>query len=70
MFEKDFDQVDASLAFTMGDGGRTLRRNQARDVVEALIDLTRIYGTRGFWRGEVEVDGDFVGRLGLSYVRC
>lgn len=61
--------MDASLAFTSGNGGRTLRKSQATDVVEALIELTRIYGTQGVESGDVEIHGDVVGRLGLGYVR-
>lgn len=51
----------------MGDGGRTLRGSQAVDVVGALLDLTRCYGTQGFERADVEVDGYVVSHLLLSY---
>lgn len=68
VISKDYDQVIASVAFTTGDEGRTLRAVQARDVVEALIDLTRIYGARGIERADVEVNGYGVGRVSLGYV--
>lgn len=64
---KDFDEVIATVAFTTGDEGRTLRAVQARDVVETLIDLTRTYGTRGIERADVEVNGYVVGRVSLGY---
>ena len=68
VFTKDFDEVSASVTFMMGDDSRTLRRIQARDVVEALIDLTRIYGVQGIERADVEVNGYVVGRMSLNYV--
>ena len=67
VISKDFDELIAEVAFTTGDEVRTLRVVQARDVVEALIDLTRIYGARGIERADVDVNGYVVGRVSLGY---
>ena len=67
VISKDFDELIAEVAFTTGDEVRTLRAVQARDVVEALIDLTRIYGARGIERADVDVNGYVVGRVSLGY---
>lgn len=67
MFNSDDGGVDVRMTF-LAEGRRTLRRGQARMLLQALGSLTAQYGPRQIEWADVEVAGEVVSHFRLTFL--